>query len=196
MSTQALVEFINNLPLSINPYEATAKKIKQETQSAVPVLWGLILRRITAFSFFILCIQTMTALWLRAKANKLHFFRCNKLGLIHVELLNETVLLLFMFSLYDSFAYISSFSLLRGLVGLVDLVTQEWVDKGLLRFSSKMVLQVCKFPIADVVSWSKSSSHSMVNFVQLLELCTDATQDSCSNNATKSFCGSSVSKRQ
>ncbi|KAH9468881.1 hypothetical protein Pst134EA_009410 [Puccinia striiformis f. sp. tritici] len=180
MSTQALVEFINDLPLSINPYEATAKKIKQETQSAVPVLWGLILRRITAFSFFILCIQTMTALWLRAKANKLHFFRCNKLGLIHVELLNETVLLLFMFSL----------------LGLVDLVTQEWVDKGLLRFSSKMVLQVCKFPIADVVSWSKSSSHSMVNFVQLLELCTDATQDSCSNNATKSFCGSSVSKRQ
>ncbi|KNE90411.1 hypothetical protein PSTG_16156 [Puccinia striiformis f. sp. tritici PST-78] len=40
-------------------------------------------------------------------------------GLIHVELLNETVLLLFMFSL----------------LGLVDLVTQEWVDKGLLRFS-------------------------------------------------------------
>ncbi|KAI9622902.1 hypothetical protein H4Q26_014841 [Puccinia striiformis f. sp. tritici PST-130] len=120
MATQALVEFIINLPSSVNPYEATAEKIKQETQSAVPVLWGRILRRIVAFNFLVLCIQTITVLRLRKKANKLHFFRCNKLGLIHVELLNETVLLLFLFSL----------------LGLVDLVTQEWVDKGLLRFSS------------------------------------------------------------
>ncbi|POW15631.1 hypothetical protein PSTT_02005, partial [Puccinia striiformis] len=183
MATQALVEFIINLPSSVNPYEATAEKIKQETQSvltthdygwntvgivfyyqsAVPVLWGRILRRIVAFNFLVsvslllfminhtpfqlacllssaspadlvelffvssLCIQTITVLRLRKKANKLHFFRCNKLGLIHVELLNETVLLLFLFSL----------------LGLVDLVTQEWVDKGLLRFSSKIVLQIC-----------------------------------------------------
>ncbi|KAI7954842.1 hypothetical protein MJO28_005242 [Puccinia striiformis f. sp. tritici] len=181
MATQALVEFIINLPSSVNPYEATAEKIKQETQSAVPVLWGRILRRIVAFNFLVsvslllfminhtpfqlacllssaspadlvelffvssLCIQTITVLRLRKKANKLHFFRCNKLGLIHVELLNETVLLLFLFSL----------------LGLVDLVTQEWVDKGLLRFSSKIVLQICKFPIADVVSWSKSIETAM-----------------------------------
>ncbi|KAH9458174.1 hypothetical protein KEM48_013674 [Puccinia striiformis f. sp. tritici PST-130] len=173
MATQALVEFIINLPSSVNPYEATAEKIKQETQSAVPVLWGRILRRIVAFNFLVLCIQTITVLRLRKKANKLHFFRCNKLGLIHVELLNETVLLLFLFSL----------------LGLVDLVTQEWVDKGLLRFSSKIVLQICKFPIADVVSWSKSSWHLMVNFLALFNLCTDDTRDSCPNNATKYFYG-------
>ncbi|KAH9451222.1 hypothetical protein MJO29_009018 [Puccinia striiformis f. sp. tritici] len=99
MTTRALIDFVKNLPLSVNPYEATAEKIKQETRVAEPVLWGRILRRITAFNFLVLCCQAIVVLWLRKKANKLHFFRCNKLGLIHVEMLNEIVLLMFLFSL-------------------------------------------------------------------------------------------------
>ncbi|KAI7947337.1 hypothetical protein MJO28_009245 [Puccinia striiformis f. sp. tritici] len=33
MTTRALIDFVKNLPLSVNPYEATAEKIKQETRS-------------------------------------------------------------------------------------------------------------------------------------------------------------------
>ncbi|KAI7947340.1 hypothetical protein MJO28_009248 [Puccinia striiformis f. sp. tritici] len=84
MTTQALVDFVKNLPLSINPYEATAEKIKQETRIAKPVLWGLILRRIIAVNFLVLCGQAIVILWLRKKANKLHFFRRNKhCGTVH-----------------------------------------------------------------------------------------------------------------
>ncbi|KAH9461499.1 hypothetical protein Pst134EA_017803 [Puccinia striiformis f. sp. tritici] len=141
MTSQALVDFVKNLPLSVNPYEATAEKIKQETRIAEPALWGLVLRRITAFNFFVLCGQAIAVLWLRKKANKLHFFRRNKLGLIHVEMLNELVLLMFLFSL----------------LAFIDLITQELAEKDVIRFSSKLVLQICKFPFSAVVSWRKSS---------------------------------------
>ncbi|KAI7950313.1 hypothetical protein MJO29_008987 [Puccinia striiformis f. sp. tritici] len=145
---QALVDFVRNLPLSVNPYEATAEKIKQETRIAEPALWGLILRRITAFNFFVLCGQAIAVLWLRKKANKLHFFRRNKLGLIHVEMLNELVLLMFLFSL----------------LAFIDLITQELAEKDVIRFSSKLVLQICKFPFSAVVSWRKSSGFLLLNF--------------------------------
>ncbi|KAI9625929.1 hypothetical protein KEM48_010629 [Puccinia striiformis f. sp. tritici PST-130] len=122
MTTRALIDFVKNLPLSVNPYEATAEKIKQETRVAEPVLWGRILRRITAFNFLVLCCQAIVVLWLRKKANKLHFFRCNKLGLIHVEMLNEIVLLMFLFSL----------------LACIDLVTADLAERDLVRFSSKI----------------------------------------------------------
>ncbi|KNF03857.1 hypothetical protein PSTG_02947 [Puccinia striiformis f. sp. tritici PST-78] len=122
MTTQALVDFVKNLPLSINPYEATAEKIKQETRIAKPVLWGLILRRIIAVNFLVLCGQAIVILWLRKKANKLHFFRRNKLGLIHVEMLNELVLLMCIFSL----------------LSFIDLITQELAEQDLISFSSKL----------------------------------------------------------
>ncbi|EFP81036.2 uncharacterized protein PGTG_07288 [Puccinia graminis f. sp. tritici CRL 75-36-700-3] len=118
--TQELIKFLTSLPASTNPYEATAVKIKQETEEATPVLWGLILRRIIAFQFFVLCCQAAAVLYLRKKAKKLHFFRYNKLGLIHVEVLNEIVLLMLVFSL----------------MAFVDLFTQEFTEKNLLRLSS------------------------------------------------------------
>ncbi|PLW53533.1 hypothetical protein PCANC_07223 [Puccinia coronata f. sp. avenae] len=97
--TELMVEFAMSLPPSTNPYEATAVIIRKETQTAKPALWAVILRRIIAFHYLVLCGQAITALWLRKKADKLHFFRYNKLGLIHVEVLNEIVLLMFAFSL-------------------------------------------------------------------------------------------------
>ncbi|KAH9461523.1 hypothetical protein Pst134EA_017824 [Puccinia striiformis f. sp. tritici] len=173
MTTQALVDFVKNLPLSINPYEATAEKIKQETRIAKPVLWGLILRRIIAVNFLVLCGQAIVILWLRKKANKLHFFRRNKLGLIHVEMLNELVLLMCIFSL----------------LSFIDLITQELAEQDLISFSSKLVLQICKFPFTAAVAWCKSSSFLLLNFIQTVELCTDDIRDPCQNNAPKSLNG-------
>ncbi|KAI9615888.1 hypothetical protein H4Q26_011139 [Puccinia striiformis f. sp. tritici PST-130] len=180
MTTQALVDFVKNLPLSINPYEATAEKIKQETRIAKPVLWGLILRRIIAVNFLVLCGQAIVILWLRKKANKLHFFRRNKLGLIHVEMLNELVLLMCIFSL----------------LSFIDLITQELAEQDLISFSSKLVLQICKFPFTAAVAWCKSSSFLLLNFIQTVELCTDDIRDPCQNNAPKCSCGSCVLRRQ
>ncbi|KNZ61937.1 hypothetical protein VP01_1333g3 [Puccinia sorghi] len=134
--TQQTIEFVTNLPLSTNPYVALAQKIKKEAEIAKPVLWGLIIRRIIALQFCILCGQALTVLWLRKKAGKLHFFRYNKLGLIHVEVLNEIVLLMLIFSV----------------LAVIDLVTQEFVEQGSLNFSRKLILRTCKFPIgADVL---------------------------------------------
>jgi len=134
---QETIEFVTSLPLSTNPYVALAQKIKKETEIAKPVLWGIIIRRIIALQFCILCGQALTVLWLRKKANKLHFFRYNKLGLIHVEVLNETVLLTLIFSV----------------LAVVDLITQEFVEQGSLKFSKKLILRTCKFPISADVCW-------------------------------------------
>lgn len=135
--TQQTIEFVTNLPLSTNPYVALAQKIKKEAEIAKPVLWGLIIRRIIALQFCILCGQALTVLWLRKKAGKLHFFRYNKLGLIHVEVLNEIVLLMLIFSV----------------LAVIDLVTQEFVEQGSLNFSRKLILRTCKFPIGADVCW-------------------------------------------
>ncbi|WAR59500.1 hypothetical protein PtB15_11B140 [Puccinia triticina] len=133
--TQDLVDFVTSLPPSVNPYEATAEKVKQETKMAQPVLWGLVLRRITTFLFFTFFCQAVVVLILRKKAKQLKFFRYNKLGLIHVEVLNEMVLLMLIFSL----------------LAWIDLITQEFVELRLVRFSRKIVLHTCKFPVAAIV---------------------------------------------
>ncbi|WAQ89442.1 hypothetical protein PtA15_11A130 [Puccinia triticina] len=136
--TQDLVDFVTSLPPSVNPYEATAEKVKQETKMAQPVLWGLVLRRITTFLFFTFFCQAVVVLILRKKAKQLKFFRYNKLGLIHVEVLNEMVLLMLIFSL----------------LAWIDLITQEFVELRLVRFSRKIVLHTCKFPVAAIVCCS------------------------------------------
>lgn len=135
--TQQIIQFATSLPPSTNPYEATAAKIGEETQTAELVLWGAILRRIIAFNYIMLCLQAIVALWLRKRAGKLHFFRFNKLGLIHVEVLNEIVLLMLIFSM----------------LAAVDLATEELAERHLIRFSSKMVLHTCKFSFAAAVCW-------------------------------------------
>ncbi|KAH9451302.1 hypothetical protein MJO28_009183 [Puccinia striiformis f. sp. tritici] len=134
---QEMIQFVTSLPLSTNPYVALAVNIKESTRIAKPVLWGLVFRRIFALQFCILCCQAMAVLWLRKKANKLHFFRVNKLGLIHVEVLNEIVVLMLVFSV----------------LAVIDLVTQEFVEQGSLVFSKKLILRTCKFPIAANVCW-------------------------------------------
>ncbi|KNF03921.1 hypothetical protein PSTG_03008 [Puccinia striiformis f. sp. tritici PST-78] len=103
----------------------------------------------------------MAVLWLRKKANKLHFFRVNKLGLIHVEVLNEIVVLMLVFSVSNyliSFFFFPIISIkITGseseLVAVIDLVTQEFVEQGSLVFSKKLILRTCKFPIAANVCW-------------------------------------------
>ncbi|EFP80907.2 uncharacterized protein PGTG_07159 [Puccinia graminis f. sp. tritici CRL 75-36-700-3] len=139
---QNMIKFVSSLPPSTNPYVALAGKIRDQTRIAKPVLWGIIVRRIITFQFCVLCAQAITVLWLRKKANKLRFFRCNKLGLIHVEVLNEIVLLMLVFSV----------------LAVIDLVTQEFVEQGSMVFSNKLILRTCKFPIAADVCWCMSSS--------------------------------------
>ncbi|PLW20770.1 hypothetical protein PCANC_09312 [Puccinia coronata f. sp. avenae] len=129
--TQETIRFVTSLPLSINPYEALAEKVEKGTRIATPVFWGLVIRRIIACQFFILCGQAIAVLWLRKKANKLHFFRLNKLGLIHVEVLNEIVVLMLVYSA----------------LAVSDLVTQEFVELGTLPFHTKLILRTVKFPI-------------------------------------------------
>ncbi|KAI9615889.1 hypothetical protein H4Q26_011140 [Puccinia striiformis f. sp. tritici PST-130] len=102
MTTRALIDFVKNLPLSVNPYEATAEKIKQETRVAEPVLWDVFfdesqLSTSSSHSYSKSMLSSHSGPLAAKKANKLHFFRCNKLGLIHVEMLNEIVLLMFYF---------------------------------------------------------------------------------------------------
>ncbi|POW03924.1 hypothetical protein PSTT_10730 [Puccinia striiformis] len=155
---QEMIQFVTSLPLSTNPYVALAVNIKESTRIAKPVLWGLVFRRIFALQFCILCCQAMAVLWLRKKANKLHFFRVNKLGLIHVEVLNEIVVLMLVFSVSNyliSFFFFPIISIkITGseseseLVAVIDLVTQEFVEQGSLVFSKKLILRTCKFPIA------------------------------------------------
>ncbi|KAI9627800.1 hypothetical protein KEM48_011999 [Puccinia striiformis f. sp. tritici PST-130] len=133
--TQKVVSFVLSLPPSTNPFEAVAVKIGEQTQILVLPLWARILRRIITIQFCILCGQCLTVLWLRKKGNKLTFFRINQLGLIHVEVLNEIVLFMYLFSL----------------VAVIDLATQELVELGLMKLSSKLVLRTSKFAItADV----------------------------------------------
>ncbi|KAI9625740.1 hypothetical protein KEM48_010693 [Puccinia striiformis f. sp. tritici PST-130] len=129
---QEMIQFVTSLPLSTNPYVALAVNIKESTRIAKPVLWVL------SFAGSLLCNSaSMAVLWLRKKANKLHFFRVNKLGLIHVEVLNEIVVLMLVFSV----------------LAVIDLVTQEFVEQGSLVFSKKLILRTCKFPIAANVCW-------------------------------------------
>lgn len=134
---QEMIDFVTSLPPSVNPYEATAAKIAQRTTVATPVLWGRILRRIIGFQFCVMFFQALTVLWLRKRAKKLKFLRFNKLGLIHVEVLNEIVALMLLFSILT----------------VLDLVTQEFVERGLFTFSHKLILRTCKFPIAADVCW-------------------------------------------
>lgn len=135
--TQQMLEFITHLPPSVNPYEATANKLRQLGQIAKPILWGRILRRIIIFLFLLSCCEAIVVLWLRKKANKLKFFRLNKLGLIHIEAMNEVVVLLLVFSFLSA----------------LDLATQEFVEKGLLHLSTKLLLRTSKFQIAADGCW-------------------------------------------
>lgn len=132
-----MLEFIYSLPPSVNPYEVTAEHIRKLGRGGRPVLWGRIVRRIICCMFIILIGQAITVLWLRSRGNKLRFFRFNKLGLFHVELLNEVVLLMLLYS-------VCAFS---------DLLTQDLVQSGVISFSSKMVLHTCKFTFSAAVSW-------------------------------------------
>ncbi|KAA1077153.1 hypothetical protein PGT21_007471 [Puccinia graminis f. sp. tritici] len=113
--TQEIFAFVLSLPQSINPYEAVASKIKELIQVPRPPLWGRILRRVIAFQF---CVY-------------------NQLGLIHVEVLNEIVLFMLIFST----------------LAVIDLVTQELVELDLIKFSSKLVVRISKFAIPTDVCW-------------------------------------------
>ncbi|PLW17074.1 hypothetical protein PCANC_11848 [Puccinia coronata f. sp. avenae] len=93
-----MLQFIYSIPPSVNPYEATAEHVRKLGRGGRPVLWGRIVRRIICCMFIILIGQAITVLWLRSRGNKLRFFRFNKLGLFHVELLNEVVLLMLLYS--------------------------------------------------------------------------------------------------
>ncbi|KAA1133412.1 hypothetical protein PGTUg99_004601 [Puccinia graminis f. sp. tritici] len=128
-SAQEFLSFVLHLPPSLNPYTATAEKMRQLTEIHAPPLWARIIRRIITIQFIILCAQCFTVLWLRKKANQLKFFRFNKLGLIHIEVLNEIVLSMFIFSALCAF----------------DLGTEELVELRLLDFSNKFVVRTSKF---------------------------------------------------
>lgn len=132
-----MLEFIYSIPPSVNPYAATAERVKELGRGGRPVLVGRIIRRIICFQFIIVICQAIAVLWLRSRGNKLRFFRYNKLGLFHVELLNEVVLLMLLYS-------VCAFS---------DLVTQDLVQNGHLRFSNKMFLHTGKFIFSAAVSW-------------------------------------------
>ncbi|OAV92285.1 hypothetical protein PTTG_12124 [Puccinia triticina 1-1 BBBD Race 1] len=131
-----MLEFIYSIPPSVNPYAATAERVKELGRGGRPVLVGRIIRRIICFQFIIVICQAIAVLWLRSRGNKLRFFRYNKLGLFHVELLNEVVLLMLLYS-------VCAFS---------DLVTQDLVQNGHLRFSNKMFLHTGKFIFSAAVS--------------------------------------------
>lgn len=135
--TQQMIDFAMSLPPSTNPYETTAAMIRKETQTAKPAFWAVILRRIIDFHYLVLSGQAITALWLRKKSNKLHFFRYNKLGLIHVEVLNDIVLLMLVFSL----------------LAFIDGIAQELAEQHLIRFSSKMVIHTSKFCFSAAACW-------------------------------------------
>lgn len=135
--TQQMIDFAMSLPPSTNPYETTAAIIRKETQAAKPALWAVILRRIIDFHYLVLCGQAIIALWLRKKSNKLDFFRYNKLGLIHVEVLNDIVLLMLIFSL----------------LAFIDGIAQELAEQHLIRFSSKMVIHTSKFCFSAAACW-------------------------------------------
>ncbi|PLW19398.1 hypothetical protein PCANC_06343 [Puccinia coronata f. sp. avenae] len=137
--TQQMIDFAMSLPPSTNPYETTAAIIRKETQAAKPALWAVILRRIIDFHYLVLCGQAIIALWLRKKSNKLDFFRYNKLGLIHVEVLNDIVLLMLIFSL----------------LAFIDGIAQELAEQHLIRFSSKMVIHTSKFCFSAAACWCK-----------------------------------------
>ncbi|KAI9617865.1 hypothetical protein H4Q26_012729 [Puccinia striiformis f. sp. tritici PST-130] len=152
--TQKVVSFVLSLPPSTNPFEAVAVKIGEQTQILVLPLWARILRRIITIQFCILCGQCLTVLWLRKKGNKLAFFRYNQLGLIHVEVLNEIVLFMYLFSL----------------VAVIDLATQELVELGLMKLSSKLVLRTSKFAITADVCWCEFDGFFLVSFQHCFEM--------------------------
>ncbi|POW23559.1 hypothetical protein PSHT_00008 [Puccinia striiformis] len=87
--------------------------------------------------------------------------RGRTVGLIHVEVLNEIVVLMLVFSVSNyliSFFFFPIISIkITGseseLVAVIDLVTQEFVEQGSLVFSKKLILRTCKFPIAANVCW-------------------------------------------
>ncbi|POW23564.1 hypothetical protein PSHT_00078 [Puccinia striiformis] len=127
--TQEFVRYVLTLPPSVNPYLAVLEKMTELTKVHGPPLWARILRRIITFQFCILIGQCLTVLHMRKKANQLKFFRLNKLGLIRIEVLNEIVLFMLMFSLLCA----------------LDLATEELMELGLMPFSYKMVLRLWKF---------------------------------------------------
>ncbi|KAH9461518.1 hypothetical protein Pst134EA_017819 [Puccinia striiformis f. sp. tritici] len=137
--TQEFVRYVLTLPPSVNPYLAVLEKMTELTKVHGPPLWARILRRIITFQFCILIGQCLTVLHMRKKANQLKFFRLNKLGLIRIEVLNEIVLFMLMFSLLCA----------------LDLATEELMELGLMPFSYKMVLRLWKFMLTANVFWSE-----------------------------------------
>ncbi|KAI7950331.1 hypothetical protein MJO29_009005 [Puccinia striiformis f. sp. tritici] len=135
--TQEFVRYVLTLPPSVNPYLAVLEKMTELTKVHGPPLWARILRRIITFQFCILIGQCLTVLHMRKKANQLKFFRLNKLGLIRIEVLNEIVLFMLMFSLLCA----------------LDLATEELMELGLMPFSYKMVLRLWKFMLTANVFW-------------------------------------------
>ncbi|KAI7937791.1 hypothetical protein MJO29_015106 [Puccinia striiformis f. sp. tritici] len=168
--TQKVVSFVLSLPPSTNPFEAVAVKIGEQTQILVLPLWARILRRIITIQFCILCGQCLTVLWLRKKGNKLTFFRINQLGLIHVEVLNEIVLFMYLFSLVAA-SMICCLDVLRSnSVAVIDLATQELVELGLMKLSSKLVLRTSKFAITADVCWCEFDGFFLVSFQHCFEM--------------------------
>ncbi|PLW53595.1 hypothetical protein PCANC_06666 [Puccinia coronata f. sp. avenae] len=127
-----MIQFVFHLPPSVNPYEAVAGKIRHEINLRGDSLSAELSPSSSSCT---------VVLWLRHRDKRLHFFRFNKLGLIHVELLNEVVLLMLIYSF----------------CAFLDLSTQEFVERGLLRYSTKLTLHTTKFSISVAVSWCEIS---------------------------------------
>ncbi|OAV89120.1 hypothetical protein PTTG_28793 [Puccinia triticina 1-1 BBBD Race 1] len=141
--TQDLVDFVTSLPPSVNPYEATAEKVKQETKMAQPVLWGLVLRRITTFLFFTLVqLAPHEQIGPSMKCIPIYGF----FFFLSTSRFIDEYLDVFLLVRFESVAWI-------------DLITQEFVELRLVRFSRKIVLHTCKFPVAAIVCVSAYSFH-------------------------------------
>ncbi|KAH9445484.1 hypothetical protein Pst134EA_022448 [Puccinia striiformis f. sp. tritici] len=138
-----LMNFINNIPQGVNPYDATIGYLAEATSPPTLPHWARIALRFFLGCYAFMWLQSFYLLYVRFKTRTFRLITVTRLGLWRVDVPNMSGLAYF---LYPPLV-------------IADLTLQQKIDEGGRDLTDKVPLLACKFLVVLTASWGTSFAH-------------------------------------
>ncbi|KAI7942646.1 hypothetical protein MJO28_012673 [Puccinia striiformis f. sp. tritici] len=132
-----LMNFINNIPQGVNPYDATIGYLAEATSPPTLPHWARIALRFFLGCYAFMWLQSFYLLYVRFKTRTFRLITVTRLGLWRVDVPNMSGLAYF---LYPPLV-------------IADLTLQQKIDEGGRDLTDKVPLLACKFLVVLTASW-------------------------------------------
>ncbi|KAH9822630.1 hypothetical protein DFH28DRAFT_949264 [Melampsora americana] len=133
-----LIDFVTSLPPNVNPWNAVAIYLQNETKPVLLPKWARIVMAVIMLGYFVMFLQCLHLIYIRLVTKTFRIFSATSLGILKIDIPNLTCLIYFVFTL----------------LALTDLTLQQLIDAAYLpHMMGKLTLFSTKLAILLAGSW-------------------------------------------